>query len=236
MAWLTKLYRENINGIIITLIFHILVFVVLIFSNFRIKREYKEAGIIIDIIPEQVQQDEIKKELNEKKSDEIISNSYKTNIGSNLSATQKNDAFEEAFDNDIEQAQRLVKDVSHQLNRDIPTIDDLKMPEAKEASPDEKKDKVYTGESNIEYFLENRYHIKLPIPVYLAEGGGKVKVDIWVDRKGNVIKAEPEIKPGLSAQILSYAKTAAIRTKFNEDENAKPLQSGYITYNFIPQR
>jgi hypothetical protein len=60
--------------------------------------------------------------------------------------------------------------------------------------PEDIKNNLYTGESNIEYFLENRHHVKLPIPVYLSEYGGKVKVDILVDRSGKVIKAEPVIQ------------------------------------------
>jgi len=109
------------------------------------------------------------------------------------------------------------------------------MPYAPQANPDDFKDKIYTGESNIEYFLEKRYHIKLPVPVYLAQDGGKVKVEIVVDQMGNVIKAEPVVTPTLSEQILSYAKTAALRTKFNSDTNAPAEQKGYITYTFIPQ-
>jgi hypothetical protein len=159
----------------------------------------------------------------------------RTNTASSKSALQQNKSFDEQYQKELERAQNLVKEVSEQLNKEIPSINDLKMPDAPKANPDEMKDKIYTGESNIEYFLQNRYHIKLPIPVYLAEGGGKVKVIIVVDQLGNVVKADPVIEATLSDQVLSYAKTAALRTKFNPNPDSPVQQNGYIIYNFIPQ-
>ena len=75
-------------------------------------------------------------------------------------------------------------------------MDDIKMPvETTEGmNPDSIKNIIYTGESNIVYYLENRYHLSLPIPVYLTQGGGKIIIEIVVDRQGKVIQATP--KPG----------------------------------------
>jgi hypothetical protein len=233
MSRLTQFYRDNINGIIVTLLFHIVIFSCLYLSQFRIKNTIKETELIIDFsefIPKpslQLVQNE-----NQSSNGEMLH----SNIASNRLSRQQNNIVDEQYQNELEEAQSLLNDVKKQLDRQIPTIENLRMPDAPKANPEDMKDKIYSGESNIEYFLENRFHIKLPIPVYLAQGGGKVKVEIWVDRMGNVIKAEPAIEPSLSEQVLSYAKTAALRTKFNQSNDAPAQQRGYIIYTFIPQR
>lgn len=243
MSRLYHFYKSNINAIIITLIFHIFVFLVLYFTQLGIKNEIKENEIIIDFSQIEVPENKLPEQeaLRSRNSTETmvnkenVSGGLKTNTASNRTSTKQNKSFDDQYEKDIEDAQNLLKDVNRQLKREIPTIDDLKMPDAPGVKPEDLKDKIYTGESNIEYFLENRYHTKLPIPVYLAEAGGKVRVDIVVDRSGNVIKAEPVIQPSLSEQVLSYAKTAALRTKFNMVNNAPEEQKGYIVYHFIPQ-
>lgn len=235
-----RLYRDNINGVIITLVVHIFIFTLLYLSQFKIKNEVKETELIIDFsllapVPPEVQKSA---ELNNDNEASAINGSVmaRTNTGSNRASTSKNKNVDEQYERELEAAQNLVKEVSRQLNREIPTIEDLKMPDASPVKPDEMHNKIYSGESNIEYYLEKRFHVKLPIPVYLAEKGGKVKVLIVVDREGQVTKAEPIIEPYLSEQILSYAKTAALRTRFNPDSNAPVQQNGYIVYTFIPQR
>ncbi len=240
MSALSRIYKNNLNGIILTLVFHILVFSGLNLSQIKIRKEYKEPEIIIDFSSTKI----IEQKLSQAKENGDAGTSVKkgssgqmtTNVASNKSATRQNQSVDNQFQEEIEKARELVKNVSSQLKKDIPTVDDIKMPEASKVNPEKFSDKVYTGESNIEYYLEKRYHIRLPIPVYLAEGGGKVRVNIAVDRSGNVIKAEPVVTPNLSEQLLSYAKTAALRTEFNPDNNAPALQNGYITYNFVPQR
>lgn len=234
MALFTRLYRKNINGIIITLIFHILVFAGLNVSQFKIKKEYKEE-IIIDFPEQQIEPEVPANNNREPSGNSRFSDQLRTNTASSKTAALQNKSFDDQYQRELEKAQKLVKDVDEQLNKEIPTIEDLKMPDAPKPKTNEIKDKIYTGESNIEYFLENRFHVKLPVPVYLAEGGGKVKVNIVVDRDGIVIKADPVIEANLSEQVLSYAKTAALRTKFNPLPDAPEQQNGYIIYNFIPQ-
>jgi len=234
MALLSRLYKKNINGIIITLIFHILVFSVLLLSHFKVREETIKHDLIIDFPIQPVEQfipaGNKESEVNVGKSDQL-----RTNIASNRTSEKQNKSFDNQYQEELEKAQKLIKEVSKQLTKEIPTIDGLKMPNAPKANPEEIKNKIYTGESNIEYFLENRFHIKLPIPVYLAQGGGKVKVNIVVDRQGNVLSADPEIETNLSDQVLSYAKTAALRTKFNPLPTAPVQQNGYLLYHFIPQ-
>jgi hypothetical protein len=235
MAGLSRFYKENTNGIIITLIFHIVVFAVLNLTQLRVKEKFKEPEIVIDFYETTVEAKVPEKNNQQSSGDSKYSELLRTNTASSKNALQQNKTFDNQYQKELEEAQNLVKDVTKQLTKEIPTIDDLKMPEAPKANSEKMSNKLYSGDSNIEYFLENRYHIRLPIPVYLAEGGGKVKVIIVVDRMGNVIKAEPVVEANHSEQILSYAKTAALRTIFNPNPDSPAQQNGYITYNFIPQ-
>jgi hypothetical protein len=235
MSRVYNFYKTNTNGIIITLIFHIIVFLFLYLSQLGGKNQLKETEIQIDFSQIELPKDQPQKTQESEPNKGFVTGELKTNFASNRSSSKQNKIIDEQYEKEIEEAQNLLKEVNQQLKREIPTIDNLKMPDAPKAKPEDLKDKTYTGESNIEYYLENRYHIKLPVPVYLAQQGGKVKVIIIVDRSGDVLKAEPVIDPGLSEQVLSYAKTAALRTIFNSSDKAPEDQQGYIIYNFIAQ-
>ena len=84
--------------------------------------------------------------------------------------------------------------------------------------------------------MENRFHVRLPIPVYLAKNGGDIKVDIQVDRSGKVIRAS--VKTGRNATdpaLTEYAIEAAERTIFNSESKAPAVQYGSISYKFVAQ-
>lgn len=235
MSKLKEIYEESKNGIIVTLIFHIIVFVVLNIGQFRIKREFVEPEIIIDFPFEPITPPDINKQtLNDQAQNQ---NNKRSNIASNRAATEKNNEMDEALRQELERARELVENVSQQLSKEIPTIKDLQMPEelTDGLDPDSIMKKLYTGDSNVEYFLENRYHTRLPIPVYLSQYGGTVTVNILVDKNGNVISAEPQVSGNESEQLLSYAKTAALRTKFNPQTKAPARQAGHIKYHFVSQ-
>lgn len=235
MSKIKQIYKNNKDGIIFTLIFHILVFIVLNITQFRIKQEFIETELIIDFPFEPIQQEEIKKEqLNNQTTTNI---NRQTNIASNRAAEKRNDVMDEKLQRELEQARELVERVSQQLSKDIPTIKDLKMPEetTEGMDPDSLMNKLYTGNSNVEYYLENRFHTRLPIPIYLSQYGGVVTVNIIVDRSGTVVSANPVVSGNLNDQLLSYAKTAALRTRFNPSNSSETRQPGYIRYTFIPQ-
>ena len=103
-------------------------------------------------------------------------------------------------------------------------------------NPEEISNSIYSGKSNIHYSLENRYHKRLPIPVYLAHGGGKITINIWVLKDGKVTKTEVQSSSAITdPMITEYALQAASRTVFNADETAQNPQKGTITYTFVPQ-
>lgn len=74
----------------------------------------------------------------------------------------------------------------------------------------------------------------LPKPNYPGNDEGIVIVKITVDKNGNVTAAEPGFRGTtiMNQQFWSEAKQAALKAKFNADNNAAAFQQGTITYRF----
>lgn len=240
MSSLKKRYKQNIYGIMGTLIFHILLFGSFFLAEINLKREAKEEPIILDFsnseeIPEpEVQQSDD----DENPPSDLSQQAFTARSNRAVNEANKDPFFDEEYQREIEHARKLVADVNKQLSKDIPKLEDFDMPEetTEGMDPDSIKNTIYSGDSNIRYFLENRYHSRLPIPVYLAQGGGTITIAIWVDQNGRVKKAEIQSKQSSNDPLLpAYALQAAKKTLFNRDKNAPDLQQGTITYTFIPQ-
>ena len=227
-----------------TLVFHILLITAFLLAEVDMKGSVKEEPLVIefpDILPEE---EIIKKELeenelspeNERANNLTNAASNKLSVKNNTSSTDK--FFDEDYLKEVNDAKNLVSNVNNQLAKEKIKIEDIKMPveTTQGMNPDSIKNIVYTGESNITYYLENRYHLSLPIPVYLAKGGGKIIIEIVVNRNGKVIQANPAAGNKVrDEQIVMYAQTAALRTIFNADPKAPAAQKGTIHYNFIAQ-
>ena len=153
-------------------------------------------------------------------------------------ALVKDKFFDARYKRDIEEAKDMVAEVNKQLSKKLPPTKKFEMPEetTEGQDTDSIKNTIYSGKSNIHYNLENRFHIRLPIPVYLAKGGGVITVDIQVDRSGKVIKAESRPANNITDSMLPvYATQAAERTVFNSESKAPAVQKGTITYQFVAQ-
>ena len=243
MLNIKELYRRNMYGVMGTLIFHIVLMTGFWIEelNFKIKTEKDEIVLLDFILPtEKIDAPEPgKTQGNKAGSDQTTK--YDQNMGSNRAvndASKKDKFFDASYKHDIEEAEKMVDNVNKQLSKKIPQTKKFAMPEAttEGQNPDSIKNTIYSGKSNIHYFLENRFHVRLPIPVFLAKSGGLITVDIQVDRAGNVFKAEARSVNNLKDPMLSvYATQAAERTVFNSDEKAPSVQRGTITYRFVAQ-
>ena len=229
-----------------TLVFHILLFSFFLLADVDMKGKAREDELLIEFpdilteieeeIPEQ-QEDDQPPMPNEASAQLSQTQSSRTNIASNRMAQGK-EFFDEDYMSEVEAAKQLVAKVNNQLSKETVNLEDIKMPEktTEGMTREEIENELYSGESNIVYYLENRYHLRLPIPVYLAQSGGLVVVDISVDRNGRVTQATPRSNPSIrDEQIYIYAKAAASRTVFNADPNAPNPQKGTIHYTFIAQ-
>jgi len=91
------------------------------------------------------------------------------------------------------------------------------------------------GGSGPGYSLAGRGAKYIPKPDYSEDDQGKVVVKIWVDKDGNVVKAQS----GYFGTTLSNSalwkkcEEAAMKSKFSSDPNAPEEQIGTITYVFI---
>jgi TonB family protein len=245
MSQIKELYHTYIYGVMGTLLFHIILVMGLLIAelNQNISQPEQE-----EILVNFVSSDDLKELKNEQarstdqsgKSNESGNQDYQES-GSNRAvndAAKRDKFFDASYKRDIEDAKNLVAEVNKQLSRKTEPIKKFQMPEETTSgqNPDSIKNTVYSGKSNIHYFLENRYHIKMPIPVYLAKSGGKIIVDIQVDQSGIVIKAQVRPAKNLGdAMLPEYAVQAAERTLFNADKKAPPVQKGTMTYNFVAQ-
>jgi hypothetical protein len=247
MKSLIELYKHYIYGIIGTLIFHILLVGFILIAEIDDKGEIRGNAIEIEIPVELLNQAEELQAPSQESNNQNPNSpgsgetpmQETTNIPSNRGLVAgKDHFFDDAYEKEVAKAKQLVKDVNEQLSKEIKDIGDIEMPEdVTEGKPaDEIKNLVYSGKSNIEYHLGNRVHLRLPIPVYLARGGGVVTVGIEVNREGKVVNATVKINGSIKdEQIYLYARIAAERTIFNMDPAAPVLQTGTITYTFVPQ-
>ncbi len=244
-----KIYYANIYGIIATLAFHVFVVGILLLSQIRPLKKVTDEMIYIDFSPELAKLPEpVPDKEKEKMKDQSMKSSQSgqgqlasnrgVNDASNNAAAFRDPFFNREYDAEIAAAKKLVGDVNRTLAQKIPKIGDIPMPEdnTEGKTREQVQQSNFKGKSNIHYFLQNRYHVRLPIPVYLAEGGGEVTVDIAVDRDGRVIEANPRTNNAIKdLTILAYAKQAAEKTVFNTDPSAPTVERGTITYNFVPQ-
>lgn len=245
MLNLKELYRKNVYGVMGTLIFHILLVAGFLVAelNMNVTPEEEEAVLLDFTAPEEkekIPEPEKEKEQNrDAATEKSVQN--RQNNGSNRAvndAMEKDKFFDESYKHDIEEAEKMVADVNRQLSKIVPPIKKFEMPEATTEGqvPDSVKNVIYSGKSNIHYSLENRYHIRLPIPVYLAKGGGIITVDIQVDRSGKVVQAKARTANNIHDPMLPvYATQAAERTVFNTESKAPSIQRGTITYQFVAQ-
>lgn len=88
--------------------------------------------------------------------------------------------------------------------------------------------------SGVSFDLSGRTSKQIPRPSNNFKKGGTVVVTIFVNRLGNVSRAEynPKGSTTMDAQLISLARQAAMKAKFSPNEDAPEEQKGTITYNF----
>ncbi|WP_111709386.1 cell envelope integrity protein TolA [Lutibacter citreus] len=90
------------------------------------------------------------------------------------------------------------------------------------------------GGGNGDYNLGGRKPLSRPKPAYICNEEGLVVVRIEVDVNGRVIKATPGVKGSTNTAscLLTQAKVAALKTKWQPDSKAPSKQVGTIKYRF----
>jgi len=90
------------------------------------------------------------------------------------------------------------------------------------------------GTDGISFDLGGRKAQSLFKPPYNIQKDGIVVVAVTVDRSGRVTDATPGIKGSttLDENLLKLAKEAALKTRFEENNDAPIIQKGTISYDF----
>ena len=247
MESVRRLYRDNINGIIATLAIHLVVLITLLFAQLKSGLDLPTDALFVDLVSEEVKAPITEKSQTDLGSQSLALNGSQSgshnsnravNLGDQTGSAARDPFFDKEYAKEVAAAKQLASDVNKNLAKKIPEIGDIPMPVASTEgmTREEAKRSNFKGRSNIHYLLGNRYHLQLPIPVYLAQGGGEVVVDIVVDRSGVVLSATPRGGANLTdLTILAYAKQAAEKTLFNSDNSAPERERGTITYLFVAQ-
>ena len=90
------------------------------------------------------------------------------------------------------------------------------------------------GSGHGSYSLAGRTAVSLPKPAYNSNVQGTVVITIWVDQQGRVTRAEfqPKGSTTTNGDLVSQARQAALKARFNASSTALEEQKGTITYIF----
>jgi len=234
--------QENATGILGTVAFHLVLIVIFLIIKISTEKSRIENLIMVDFDDELIEE-QMESEVPDPEFEERLA-SYleesRLNVPVNLSRKIDQEISTEKYVSELE------KDIDanrpeemKELQERLKELEDLEQEEIimeaedKEQTPPE----FYEGPTNIVYDLKDRYHLRLPVPVYKCQGAGFIEVKIAVDQRGRVVQVEIE-KPGDTANEICLeeaARNAALKTRFNADYNAKVRQVGTIAYHFIAQ-
>ncbi len=234
--------KETKIGIYLTVIVHLVALIIILSIQISslIKRE---SSFVLDFSQQEQweaeqRREQMRTEISEE-LDELISEIQRQTRNVAVDATQRNRMLRDDRHKDPEEVYKEAEALQKRLDAARKELEEQEGSEVLTTNKDDKKEKnekPYTGPAVLEYTLEGRKAVKLPIPVYKCLGGGDVTVAIQVGRSGYVKKAA--ILQDFSSQdkcLQEYAIHAAGLSRFTASEQAPPLQPGEIVYRFIPQ-
>jgi len=230
--------NDNINGILGTIIFHMVLILMFLTVKVGEARRKQMEYFPIEFDEKLMNIEEIIKEIENMRVEiEPLEEEVRRNIAVNVANQMNEEISTEKY---IEQLKEElgIENLEQYLERKLPEQGNLTFSEEENAdeSDESPSDEEYSGPTTITYYLENRFKQFLPIPVYTCKGGGLVVVNVVVNQKGTVIATSISKDSETSDEcLLETAIKYASRTRFNADFKADPRQNGYIMYQFIPQ-
>jgi hypothetical protein len=235
--------QENATGILGTIAFHMLLAIIFLIIKISSERSYLESIILFDI-DEEIAQEQAEPEMPDPEFDQRLADyleQAKSNVPVNLARNVEEEISTEKYVQELEREINENRPESweemQQRLKELQEISQEELIMEGENDTPRKEQEPYLGPTNIYYSLENRYHLRLPVPVYKCEGSGLIEVNIVVNQQGKVIQAEVDQQgAGINETCLAEAAVnAALRTLFNADYKAATRQVGSITYHFIAQ-
>lgn len=237
---------ENLSGILGTLAFHMFIIIVFLIVKISSTRSFMDNIILVDFEEDELTEQEIlEREIEMDPEFEQYVADYleeaRSNIPVNVAERLNEELSTENYVDDLldEMDDNRSEDY-RRSNERLQELMEMEEGDIQVESGDEEEEadrEIYRGPTNIYYSLENRYDLRLPVPVYKCEGEGIVEVQIAVDQRGRVVQVSVDA-PGESSNeicLSEAAKKAAMSTRFNSDFDAPVRQKGTITYHFQPQ-
>ena len=240
---------NNINGILGTIAFHMLLLI--LFLLFRIS-DKAPSPELIEMNFEQENPQELLKKLDQlaqekeekikamdKMADGMIRRNIAVNVSDKTEEELSTDKFIKQFaeENKLEGFKKMINPDQNEVKPpDKSGNEQIQQKSNIEEKPAGSK-QIYKGPTNIYCNLEKRKATYVPVPVYKCEGSGKVVIEITVNNDGTVIgtgilKKESDVNDEC---LFNTAMSYAAITRFNSDSQAAQKQKGSITYFFVPQ-
>ncbi len=137
----------------------------------------------------------------------------------------------EFFENNSENTSGAASDFERdfqEFKKDI----DLRIEKLSNNSNKEAEVAKLNRKTTVRYYLENRTHIALPIPVYKCITGGTIAIDIEVNAEGKVISTRYNDKLSNSSNGCLIENAIDYATKALFQSSTSKIQKGRITYLF----
>lgn len=238
-----EFFRENINGILGTVIFHLLIVVFFMAARLSVIDQEDLDAILIDFQPPEIELPEIPPQETRTQYEQYLDNILRRNIAVNEAIERPvPDQFRNMNPETMQELDQRMAEILQQAAlgnmpqlQDFPEIS-MEVPKPPETRKDIKEE-PYTGPTNIFYNLEGRRALWLPVPIYKCPDRGVVTVEILVNQLGNVIHARVNSSPrNFNEECLNEAAmAAALKARFNQSASAPLRQAGTITFHFQPQ-
>jgi hypothetical protein len=240
---------NNINGILGTIAFHILLLILFLLLKISYKSSHPP---LIELNFEQDNPQELLKKLDleaqekaarmkniDMMADGVIRRNIAVNVTDKTEDEISTDKFIKQFtdENKLEGFKKLLDPQQNQTKPIEKSDNEVLSQKVTENETPRGSKQIYKGPTNIYCNLENRTAVYVPVPVYKCEGSGKVVIEITVNSDGevistNILKHESNIDDEcLNNTATSYASM----TRFNSNSQAPAKQKGSITYLFVPQ-
>lgn len=233
-----------------TLLTLVIVFSVLLAFEMNVKREHAEFMVLVDeddfAPPKPFEREEKMKELDES-IEKMLENENLQENRKNIAVNKSKESTEKHTQTNIsekmseeEYRQQLVKNAlsndefdKYVINKPTYKEKDIDVPKDEERK--EVKKEVYTGPSNIVFYLDNREMLYLHVPVYLCQGGANIIVKIVVLANGNVERAmvDEQLSSTTDECYIQAALNAAKNARFTNGK--KTRQNGKIEFRFVAQ-
>lgn len=251
-----KLTFGHKNGIIGTLLFHVILLSVALTSEMKQNPPVTFHVLVDDDMLDETPEEEIERlkeelsreldELYEQLGGEEIRNiainrDYEELKAAEYKATKyKPTMTDEEYEREIVRNALNQEEFEKYVENKPVFEEEVYVPEKREKKEKEKEKPqktAYRGPATVVYYLAGRTSIYLDIPVYTCEGAAKVTVNIEVAPDGSVVKAVVDQSNSIFATEC-YTKAATESAKsafFSAASNSKGNQSGSIVYHFVAQ-